>query len=237
MSQGRKLVWIGAVAVTAVTAAWASAGTFGIGPVTSFSARYGTGRTGASSALGVTVRGNPPSAGVMEAPGIREVITLAQGARIDMRGAVLCHASVSQLIASGAEAVCPAGSRVGKGKAAGVVGGATVRYDVGIYAFPGKLSFAAEQNGVSLKQGFFGVITGRHITLDTPTANGTIKPTLFTATIAAHNRSGHALITTPTRCPANGRWTIISTFQALAAISGGKPTGPRQTVTTTSPCK
>jgi hypothetical protein len=105
-----------------------------------------------------------------------------------------------------------------------------------VYAFPGKLSFAAEQHGVPLRQGFFGMISGRRITLNTPTANGTIKPTLFTATIAAHRRSGHTLIETPMRCPANRKWTISSTFQALTASTGGHPVGPRQTVITHSRC-
>jgi hypothetical protein len=179
---------------------------------------------------------NPPRAEVSEAPAIRELITLAPGTRIDTRGAVLCHASVAQLSASGAEAVCPAASRVGEGKAAGVVSGATVRYDLGVYAFPGKLSFAGERNGVPLRQGFFGVISGRRITLDTPTANGAIEPRLFAATIAAHTRSGHPLIETPKHCPADGTWTISSTFQALSAVSGGHTVGPRDTVTAHSPC-
>jgi hypothetical protein len=237
MSNRRKVVSSVMLAAIAATAAPAAASSIGIGPVTSFNARYGTGRTGASSGLHVKVTARPPKTGVNEAPAIQEVITLAPGTRIDTRGAVRCHASVAQLVANGAEAVCPAASRIGDGKAAGVVGGTTVSYDLGIYAFPGKLSFAAERYGVPLRQGFFGVISGRRITLDTPTATGAIKPTLFAATIAAHNRSGHALIETPRQCPTGGTWTISSTFQALTAVAGGHPVGRRETVMAHSPCR
>jgi hypothetical protein len=174
---------------------------------------------------------------VSEAPAIREVITLAPGTQIDTRGTVLCHATVAQLIARGAEAVCPARSRVGEGTAAGIAHGARVQYHLGVYAFPGKLSFAAEQNGMSLRQGFFGTIAGQRITLDTPTSSGAIDPTLFSATIAARSHSGHAFIRTPEQCPNSGHWTIRSSFQALSAAAGGHSIGPRQTVTTQSPCR
>ncbi len=148
-----------------------------------------------------------------------------------------CHATVAQLIASGAEVACPRRSRIGEGRAVGVQNGVVVSLGVGVYDFPGRLSFAIERDGAPLRQGFFGTIAGRRITIDTPTAGGTIAPKRFSFTIAPHRYDAHALFTTPARCPASGAWTIRSTFQALTAVTAATPFGPSQTLEARTRCR
>jgi hypothetical protein len=100
-----------------------------------------------------------------------------------------------------------------------------VGFDLAVYAIDGKLSFAAEQNGMPLKKGFFGVVHGRRLQLTVPTSNGAIAPTLFRATIA---RTG-GWLRTPSTCPPSGHWTAHARFQGLTAV-GGTPVGAGRTL-------
>jgi hypothetical protein len=209
-----------------------------IGRVQHVTVHFGAQRPAASSMLRIDVRGLIPPAGAVLPPAIRQTVTLPAGARVDTSAAkTMCTASVVDLIAKGAEGACPAGSLIGSGLARGIVRGAAVHYELAIYAFPGKLDFAAERLGKPLKAGFFGVISGRAITFDVTTAGGTIAPTEFLALLPQTSHHARALVRTPSQCPRSGTWTSRVRVQALTAASGGQPTGPAQTLETTTPCR
>ena len=86
--------------------------------------------------------------------------------------------------AQGAEAVCPPGSRIGNGRGRGRAQRRSRSTSTSSPSTsPRRIDFAAESNGMPLKQGFFGRISGRRLMLDVPTSNGAIAPTRFEAHI------------------------------------------------------
>ena len=207
----------------------------GAGKATSFAATFSAKRPATSTGVLLRTTGEPPAPPTTVPPVVRQTVTFPAGTRLRLGALPQCTATDDVLAAQGAEAACPPASRVGKGRAEGVLNGTTVRFDLGVYAVRGSLFFAGERDGVPLKQGFFGVASGRRLALTVPTSNGAIAPTLFEARIPAA-AAGTAWLRTPKRCPSTHRWVAEATFQGLTAV-GGTPVGAAQTVQAESPCR
>lgn len=231
-----KLASLAALSLVLIAAAVAVAAT-DIGRPTSFQGGFTAARPGASSGFDIVVTGAPPPAGTQEPPAVRQVVLFPRGTRFDTRAAPACRATAAELQAQGAEAVCPAASRIGTGVAEGVLNGQPVHFDLVAFNFPGRIDFAAESNGMPLKQGFFGRILSRRLILDVPTSNGAIAPTRFEAHIGARKRAGRRYVRTPRTCPRGGRWRFVTTFTGLTAPAGGTPTGSTHTLRDTSRCR
>jgi len=228
-----------AVCAAAVAAAVAPAAVHaqepGAGKATSFAATFSAKRPDTATGVLLRTTGEPPAPPVTVPPVVRQTVTFPAGTRLRLGELPQCAATDDVLAAQGAEAVCPAESRVGTGRAEGVLNGTVVRFDLGVYAVRGTLFFAGERDGAPLKQGFSGVATGRRLALTVPTSNGAIAPTLFEARIPAH-AAGAAWLRTPKRCPGTRRWIARATFQGLTAV-GGAPVGGAQTLQAESPCR
>lgn len=205
----------------------------GSGSVTSFTATFSTTHRSVSSGLKVRVTGGPPAAGTQLAPAVRQVVTLPLGTRLRLGALPQCTASDADIAARGAEAACPARTRVGTGAADGLLGAMPVHFDIGVYAVRGALVLAAERGGQPLKQSFRGTASGRRLTFVVPTLNGTLAPTLFSFSLPA--RKG--VLRTPATCPASGSWTTTTAFQGLTAVTGGMPVGAAQAATATTRCR
>jgi hypothetical protein len=212
-----------------VVAAVAAAAT-GAGKVTAYKARFSTKHVASAAGLHLLTKGKPPAAGTKIPPAIRQTTVLAAGTRIDLTALPQCHASDDQIDAQGAEGACPSSSRVGSGSADGRLNGQPVHFDVGIYAVRGHLVFAAERDGMPLKQSFKGFASGkRTLKLTVPTLNGSIAPTRFEANVPAHP-GGAAWLMTPSNCPKSGHWTSKGIFQGRTSAEGGKPVGKARVV-------
>jgi hypothetical protein len=209
-------------AVLAVVPAAASADT-GLGQATSFKAAFTTHHAGRAAGLILRTTGKPPVPPTMEPPAVRQTITFPAGTKLRLRALPRCQATDAELAAQGAAAVCPARTRVGSGRAEGVLGGKPVGFDLAVYAVRGKLVFAAG------KQSFDGVAHGRRLALTVPTLNGAIAPTLFRAKLDRH------VVRTPRTCRRGG-WKFGATFQGLTAV-GGSPVGPDQHLSYTESCR
>jgi hypothetical protein len=207
----------------------------GAGQATSFLATFTTKRPATSAGVVLRTTGEPPAPPTTVPPVVRQTIAFPAGSILRPGALPQCSATDEVLAAQGAQAVCPAESRVGSGRAEGVLNGAPVTFDLVVYAVRGRLFFAGERDGVPLKQGFYGVASGRRLKLTVPTANGAVAPTLFEARIAP-TRAGVAWLRTPKRCPASRRWVATATFQGMTAVDG-TPVGPAQTLETTSSCR
>jgi hypothetical protein len=205
------------------------------GRVTSFTANFSSKRGGSRTGVLLRTVGEPPEAPGTVAAAIRQTVAFPAGTRLRAGALPQCEATDAMLAEQGAEAVCPERSRVGSGRAEGLLAGtATVSFDLAVYAVRGKLFFAGQRAGMPLKQGFIGVPSGRKLVLTVPTMGGAIAPTLFEARIDAHAGS-RAWLKTPERCPRSGHWVARGTFQGLTA-PGGDPVGPSQRVRDTTPC-
>jgi hypothetical protein len=234
----RKLIVLAPAAMVLAAAATAAGqSNVGIGPATSFHAAFGPARPHASAGYSVRVTGAPPPPGVTEAPALRQQIVFPAGTRFDTAAIARCHATASQLADQAAESLCSSASRIGTGAAEGLLNGQTVHFDLVVFNRPRGLIFAGERDGKPLKQSFLGAYSGRRLTLEVPTANGAIAPTLFSARIRAHARRGHRYLTTPATCPRSHRWTVLTTFQGIDAIPDGSPVGDAQRRRTTITCR
>jgi hypothetical protein len=227
-------VIVGVVLATVVTAAAVAA--TGLGRVTKFSVRFSTQRTGSASGLVLRTTGRLPRAGMTEAPAVRQTVILPRGTRLRLEALPQCHASDALIAAEGAEAACPARSRVGSGGADGVLSGAPVHFDIGIYAVRGHLVFAAEHGTMPLKQSFDGVAHGVRLLLSVPTIGGQIAPTGFDAQIPARP-GGKAWLRTPEHCPRSAHWTAVGHFQGVSSAGpDGHPVTLTQTLVDRMPC-
>jgi hypothetical protein len=202
----------------------------GIGEPTSFTAAFTTKHPGKSTGLQLRTTGVPPVAPTTLAPVVRQTNALPRGTRLDLGALPQCEADAATLAALGAEAACPAHTRVGTGRAEGLANGVAVAFDLTVYAIDGRLFFAGSRAGVSLKTGFYGDARGRRLVLTVPTAGGTIAPTLFEADLAAAMRGNAAWLRTPAHCPHGGYWTAEGTFQGLTAVDGAPVGEPRTLV-------
>jgi hypothetical protein len=234
MFRTRLLLMTVFIAIGAAAVALASTGT---GRVTAYKARFTAKQAGSAAGLHLLTKGKPPPSGAKIPPAIRQTTVLAPGSRIDLKALPQCDASDDQIDAQGAEGACPASSRVGNGSADGLLNGQPVHFDVGIYAVRGKLVFAAERDGMPLKQSFKGFASGkRTLKLTVPTLNGSIAPKRFEANIPAHP-GGSTWLVTPAKCPKSGRWTSRGIFQGRTAAEGGNPVGKAQSRTDEQRCK
>jgi hypothetical protein len=208
-------------AVIAAVPAAASADT-GLGQATSFKAAFTTHRAGHAAGLILRTTGKPPVPPTSEPPAVRQTVTFPAGTKLRLRALPQCHATDAELAAQGAAAVCPPRTRVGSGRAEGVLAGKPVGFDLAVYAVRGKLVFAAG------RQSFDGVAHGRKLALIVPTLNGAIAPTLFRAKLDRH------IVRTPRICR-RGHWKFGATFQGLTAVDGS-PVGPAQHLTYRQRC-
>jgi len=215
------------VALVGMCAA-ASAST-GLGKATSFTARFTTAKPGTPSGLVLKTTGAVPAAGVTLPAAVQQTVTLPAGTKLRLGKLPQCKASDGDIAAKGAEGACPRGSRVGSGGADGVLDGSATHFDVGIYAVRGHLVFAAEQNGMPLKQSFNGVARRGRLVLTVPTLGGRIAPTEFDAKIASRD----GWLVTPKRC---GHWVSRGRFQGVSGVGGG-PVTPAQTLTDRLTCR
>ena len=180
----------------------------GLGPATSFKARFTTTHTGASSGLALMTTGSAPA----------------------------CTASDAEIGAEGAEGACPASTRVGSGDADGLLDGTPTHFDIGIYSVRGHLVFAAEQGGHPLKQSFNGVASGRKLILTVPTLGGTSRPP--SSTPSSPPATGkRAWLLTPKSCPRSRHWTSAGSFLGVRAASGGSALTSEQTLSDRSACR
>ena len=221
----------------AVVVAAAALAATGLGRATKLRARFSTAHTGSASGLVLRTSGRPPPAGVTEAPAVRQTLILPPGTRLRLAALPQCRASDALIAAQGAEVACPARSRVGSGGADGVLSGAPVHFEIGIYAVRGHLVFAAERGGLPLKQAFVGVAQGARLVLTVPTLNGAIAPTGFEASIPARP-GGKVWLLTPARCPRSGHWKALGRFQGVSSADPGAPAvTPSQTLVDRMPCE
>jgi hypothetical protein len=235
MSALRLTAILSILALAAISAAVAQGAT-GLGQATGFKARFTTADPGVSTGLSLRTTGNPPPAGVTEAPAVQQTVTLPAGTVLRLARLPQCKAGDAEIGAQGAEAVCPRKSRVGTGGADGLLDGKPTHFDIGVYAVRGHLVFAAERNGQPLKQSFNGIASGGKLILTVPTLNGHIAPTEFDAKIAAQ-RGGRPWLVTPQRCPRSGHWTARGRFQGMSAVSGGTAVTSAQTLIDRLSCR
>jgi hypothetical protein len=235
MSRTRTLIALLTLIAAATAVAVAQAAT-GIGPATSFKARFTTTHTASSTGLVLRTTGSAPAQGVSEAPAVQQTVTLPAGTTLKLSRLPQCKASDADIGAKGAEGACPAATRVGSGGADGLLDGTPTHFDVGIYSVRGHLVFAAERNGQPLKQAFNGIARGRKLILTVPTLDGHIAPTEFDAKIAA-GHGKHAWLVTPGRCPRGGHWSSASRFQGVASPTDSTPVTAAQTLSDRSACR
>ncbi len=199
----------------------------GAGPATGFSAGFSTLRPGAASALTLNTSGRAPVAPVTLAAAIRQTVTLPKGTALRLGALPQCAAGDAELAAQGAQVACPPSTRVGAGRADGVLDGAPAGFELAVYAIRGQLFFAGERGGVPLKQGFWGTASGRRLTLVVSTFGGRIAPTHFEARLE-RGPAGADWLRTPRACPAARRWRFGGAFTGLTAVAGGTPVGAEQ---------
>jgi hypothetical protein len=237
VASGRRLRRVLALAlVAAAVAPGAALAGSGVGEPTSFSAAFSTQRVDAPSGLSMRTTGRPPAPSVTLAPAIRQRVTLPVGTRLRLRALPQCRADDAALAAAGAQAVCPRRTRVGAGRAEGVLDGTPTAFELAVHAIRGRLFFAAERDGMPLKQGFWGTARGRQLDLVVPTFGGRIAPTLFRARIAARP-SGAEWLRTPRHCPATRRWRFHASFAGLADLTSTAPLGAVRRLDDTTPCR
>ncbi len=226
-----------AVAVAAVLIAVPASASAapGVGEPTSFSAAFDTKHPGKSTGLKLKTTGVPPVAPTTVAPAVRQTVTLPRGTRLDLTALPQCNADAATLSALGAEAACPAHTRVGSGRAEGLTNGAAVAFDLAVYAIDGRLFFAGSLGGMPLKTGFYGDARGRRLALTVPTNGGAIAPTLFEAELHA-TTTGAAWLRTPPNCARSGRWIARGVFQGLTAVDG-MPIGASRTLVDRLRCR
>jgi hypothetical protein len=225
-----------ALVVVAVVAPAALAAV-GLGRATTLRARFSTQHVASPSGLFLRTTGLPPDVGTTEAPAVQQTLTLPRGTRLRLENLPQCRASQALIASKGAEGACPVRSRVGSGGADGVLNGAPVHFDIGIYAVRGRLVFAAERGGTPLKQSFDGVARGTRLVLTVPTLGGQIAPTGFDARIPAQPGRA-AWLRTPGRCPRSGHWTVVGRFQGVSSVdAGARPVTRAQTLVDRMACR
>jgi hypothetical protein len=167
---------------------------------------------------------------------IRQRVVLPAGAKLRLRALPQCTADDATLAAEGAEAACPARTKVGRGHTEGILDGSPVAFDLSVYAIRGRLFFAGERDGQPLKQGFWGTAHRRTLDLVLPTLDGRIAPTLFRARLVAHP-DGTTWLRTPSRCPAGHRWRVKASFAGLADLTSTEPLGEVRRRSDTISCR
>jgi hypothetical protein len=231
----RKLLVLAIVVVAASGAAVA----FASSQATTFSFKQSTHKAGTPTGIAFKVEFGDPDVANGLPSGLKDFkITMPKGAKIDPAGAVQCKATDADLMSKLA-AACPAASRIGSGKAT-ASNGSTVTLDVAGYVFNAKA--AGKNSWVFL----FLINNGYAASFSAPVKGGTLSAkglsgavpgglivTKFAGTIAKHSkgkgRKKHNLITAPSSCPKNKKWTNKATW---VFVDGSKDSS-----TSTSSCK
>jgi hypothetical protein len=230
----RKLLVFAIVVVAASGAAVA----FASSQATTFSFKQSSHKAGTPTGIAFKVEFGDPAAANGLPSGLKDFkITMPKGAKIDPAGAAQCKATEADLM-SKAAAACPAASRIGTGKATATNGSATV--DVTGYVYNAKA--AGKSSWIFL----FLINNGYAASFPAPVKGGTLSAkglsgavpgglivTKFAGTIAKHSKGKgkrkHNLITAPSSCPKNKKWTNKATW---VFVDGSKDSS-----TSTSACK
>jgi hypothetical protein len=231
----RKLVVFGTLAVAAAVTATVA---FATSQATTFSFKQSSHKPGTSTGIAFKVEfGDPDAANGLPA-GLKDFkISMPKGAKIDPAGATQCKTTEADLMAKGA-AACPAASRIGTGKATATNGATTL--DVQGFIFNEK---AGSRNAWLF---LFLINNGYAASFDAPVKGGTLSAkgltgavpggllvTKFAGTIGKRSKGRgkkkHNLITAPSSCPKNKKWTNKATFVFVD--------GAKDTTSSTSACK
>ena len=181
----------------------------------------------------------PPAVGQPADRVAKTVFVMQPGTRTDTRAVPTCSLATIEgdLGADG----CPAGSKIGSGKAVALTGIAALdpaTFDVTVYA--AKNGLLAYLKGLSLTT-IPLTMRANKITAEVPRtcnpggsladgcSNGEVVLQRLSVKIDRRSRGGRALIRTPRTCPRSGTWTNTATY-AYA-------NGDTETQTVKSPCR
>lgn len=218
------------------------ASTASASPRQSFTGAFTTTQPGTSSGAEVSIVYLNPSDPNGKPPPVRHIVLrFAPGTRFDTSVPAACTASDAQLMAQG-DAACPAASRVGSGQIDIATGlpapGDLVQTDVSLFNAPGQLIFVVRRQGSSTTiTTSRGSIAGDTLTTDVmatpggpPDGQSSLKRVRLSlsALTARTGTTTKSYLTTPTSCPAGGRWTDLATFTY--------GDGATESVTSASPC-
>ena len=192
-----------------------------------------------SSPTGMTVhiayhRENDPEA--KPSPLRSAVVNLPEGTRIDTTTVPECTATDGELEALGSEA-CPDETRLTVGAFSAFTGLPNDPFlgDLHVFNGPQQLIEVVTVKGGSASPGFDRVtIEGSTLTAHPPRAAGAPPDNESSVRsldyeLPVRTSGSKAMITTPPRCPASGRWTSSGTF--------GFADGTSETVMSTTPCE
>jgi hypothetical protein len=231
----RKLL-CGALAVAAAVTATVA---FASSQATTFSFKQSSHKPGTSTGIAFKVEFGDPAAANGLPAGLKDFkITMPKGAKIDPAGAAQCKTTGALLMSKGA-AACPTSTRIGTGKATATDGNVTV--DVAGYVFNEKAA-----NGKNAWLFLFLINNAYAASFDAPVKGGALSAknltgavpggllvTKFAGTIGKHSKGRgkhkHNLITTPSSCPKNKKWTNKATWLFVD--------GSKDSSTSTSACK
>jgi hypothetical protein len=230
----RKLLVVALVPLAAIGAAAA----FASSQATTFSFKQSSHKAKTSTGIAFNVQFGDPDAANGVPSGLKDFkITMPKGAKIDPAGAAQCKTTEADLMSKGA-AACPAASRIGTGKASATNGSAVV--DVAGFVFNAKAS------GKNVWLFLFLINNGYAASFNAPVKGATLSAknlsgavpgglivTKFAGTIGKHSKGRgkkkHDLITTPSTCPKNKKWTNKATWTFVD--------GSKDSSTSTSACK
>jgi hypothetical protein len=231
----RKLIALAVVALAVIGGAAA----FASSQATTFSFKQSAHKPKTPTGIAFNVQFGDPDSATGVPSGLKDFkITMPKGAKIDPAGAAQCKTTDADLMSKGA-AACPAATRIGTGKATATSADGKVSVDVDGFVFNAKsgksswlfvflvnnsyaASFYAPVKGATLSaKGLSGAVPGG------------LLVTKFAGTIAKHSkgkgRKKHNLITTPSSCPKNKKWTNKASWTFVD--------GSKDTSTSTSACK
>jgi hypothetical protein len=235
---GMSILGRGTLALSALLALVAALPAIGADSYQSATLVFDQQTPGSSSGMSLAIDYvNPSDAQAKPYAVSKTVIALPPGTTFNHRAVERCEATDQELMLRGAEA-CPAGSAVGSGELdldTGIDGpGRVLANDVTMLNNDGELILVLEpKDGPPAKIVARSVIEGSTITTEVKPIPGG-PPDGYTAVkrvrlaIPSHGSGSGSYITTPSTCPASGRWTTAITFEYRAAAS--------QTVRTDSPC-
>jgi hypothetical protein len=233
----RKLVVLGALAVAAAVTATVA---FASSQATTFSFKQSSHKPKTSTGIAFKVEFGDPAAANGVPSGLKDFkIIMPRGARIDPAGAAQCKTTDADLMSKGAGA-CPAATRIGTGKATATSTDGSTNLDVAGYVFNAKSAGKSSwlfvfliNNGYAAS--FYAPVKGPTLSAKglTGAVPGDLLVTKFAGTIVKRSKGRgkkkHDLISTPSSCPKNKKWTNKATW---VFVDGSKDSS-----TSTSACK
>ena len=223
-----------AVAVATAAVAFASS------QATTFSFKQSSKKPGTPTGIAFNVAFGDPAAANGVPSGLKDFkITMPKGAKIDPAGAAQCKTTDASLMSKGAGA-CPAATRIGTGKATATSADGATNVDVAGFVFNAKSAGKSSWLFVflinnSYAASFYAPVKGPTLSAKglTGAVPGDLLVTKFAGTIAKHSKGRgkrkHDLITTPSSCPKNKKWTNKATW---VFVDGSKDSS-----TSTSTCR